>query len=444
MGLFNQFPFTNFHELNLDWLINTVKTEEAKTEENTVQISEMKTDIITNTQNISSNTDRIATLEQNGSDVPPDAVNVRKFGAYGDAVYYDLGGNKYYSDSAGTPCHDDTSAIDAAMAYALAHDIHTLYFPDGAYLYKGKITLDISKMRFVGENNSALVSEGLTSGSFITLTGPLDLKQYNFAKSPLYNINLWGAYYNGLTKSDVTGIEFANNFVPCHLHIENVSIVHFNNGAKAGEIYKSVFTNVSFIACGTGVFIPSGTAVPVYFANCFFECCGTGVYCALSGYSQLNFVNCAFEYNRQTITTISFANFVSCRFEYDNQSAINPADNTAILPFQWGQNDANTSMINFSDCQFLDLHHYPDNVKYWIDNPVIDTNRSQNVFYLNSSLSAGVHFDNCSFSVESFPTSNYYMSGTGIIFKDCKVTGISESTFINPSAKATSKDVTYL
>ena len=26
MGLFNQFPFTNFHELNLDWLINEVKT----------------------------------------------------------------------------------------------------------------------------------------------------------------------------------------------------------------------------------------------------------------------------------------------------------------------------------------------------------------------------------------------------------------------------------
>ena len=24
MGLFNQFPFTNFHEMNLDWIINTI------------------------------------------------------------------------------------------------------------------------------------------------------------------------------------------------------------------------------------------------------------------------------------------------------------------------------------------------------------------------------------------------------------------------------------
>ena len=25
MGLFEQFPFTNFHDLNLDWLINEIK-----------------------------------------------------------------------------------------------------------------------------------------------------------------------------------------------------------------------------------------------------------------------------------------------------------------------------------------------------------------------------------------------------------------------------------
>ena len=60
MGLFNQFPFTNFHELNLDWLINTVKTEEAKTAENTENISAMKIDIANNTQNININTHAIS------------------------------------------------------------------------------------------------------------------------------------------------------------------------------------------------------------------------------------------------------------------------------------------------------------------------------------------------------------------------------------------------
>ena len=30
MGLFNHFPYTNFHELNIDWLMNKVKTLEEK------------------------------------------------------------------------------------------------------------------------------------------------------------------------------------------------------------------------------------------------------------------------------------------------------------------------------------------------------------------------------------------------------------------------------
>ena len=36
MGLFNQFPFTNFHEMNLDWLISSVK----ELKENNINIPE--------------------------------------------------------------------------------------------------------------------------------------------------------------------------------------------------------------------------------------------------------------------------------------------------------------------------------------------------------------------------------------------------------------------
>ena len=33
MPLFNNFPYTNFHELNQDWLIKTVKEVKDKTED---------------------------------------------------------------------------------------------------------------------------------------------------------------------------------------------------------------------------------------------------------------------------------------------------------------------------------------------------------------------------------------------------------------------------
>lgn len=36
MGIFEQFPYTNFHELNLDWLLNAVKKLDKKVEALTV------------------------------------------------------------------------------------------------------------------------------------------------------------------------------------------------------------------------------------------------------------------------------------------------------------------------------------------------------------------------------------------------------------------------
>lgn len=32
MGLFDQFPYTNFHDLNLDWMIEKIKELEARIE----------------------------------------------------------------------------------------------------------------------------------------------------------------------------------------------------------------------------------------------------------------------------------------------------------------------------------------------------------------------------------------------------------------------------
>ena len=45
MGLFNQFPFTNFHEMNLDWLINEVKTNEKGIYDNKTNIEKINKEI---------------------------------------------------------------------------------------------------------------------------------------------------------------------------------------------------------------------------------------------------------------------------------------------------------------------------------------------------------------------------------------------------------------
>lgn len=46
MGLFEQFPFTNFHEMNLDWLINEVKTNEKEINANATDIDNINKEIV--------------------------------------------------------------------------------------------------------------------------------------------------------------------------------------------------------------------------------------------------------------------------------------------------------------------------------------------------------------------------------------------------------------
>ena len=109
MGLFNQFPFTNFHEMNLDWLINK------------------QNEIDNKIDNIPSYLD--SWLETHKGEIISELtstayVNVKDFGAKGDGITND---------------HD---SIVSAINYAKDNG-GTLYFPEGTYKLVGIVDLPI-------------------------------------------------------------------------------------------------------------------------------------------------------------------------------------------------------------------------------------------------------------------------------------------------------------
>lgn len=109
MGLFNQFPFTNFHEMNLDWLINKQNEIDKKID------------------NIPSYLD--SWIETHKGEIISELtskayVNVKDFGAKGDGITND---------------HD---AIVSSINYAKDNG-GTLYFPAGTYKLVGIVDLPI-------------------------------------------------------------------------------------------------------------------------------------------------------------------------------------------------------------------------------------------------------------------------------------------------------------
>ena len=64
-GLFDNFPYTNFHELNLGWLVNTVKVLAEKYEELDIEgtLEDLNEAIAGNTSAIASLNNRFAALE---------------------------------------------------------------------------------------------------------------------------------------------------------------------------------------------------------------------------------------------------------------------------------------------------------------------------------------------------------------------------------------------
>lgn len=371
-------------------------------------------------------------LQEDISDLITEFVDVKKFGAVGNAKYYNIADKKFYQNAEySIEPTSDVDAVNAAIQYALDHNITTVFFPAGYYyLPHWNYNLDINKLRFVGVGESVLCSAGLSgNNAFITLSSPLRLDNYNTAKTPLQNISLWGAYNDGETTSGVIGLRFSapTDIVACHCSFSNVVIKDFNIGLYGGQLYKTIWYNLSVVACGVGIYLENISAIPVYFIGGFVECCAIGLYDEGVDWAQCVFYGFAFEYNRRQLISGSGRNiFNNCRFESDPRTT----------PVKYWVFDC--SGDTFETCDILLIPNYADNVRNWIHNPerFVKPTVDASIFI---NKSGNTTLENCKFGLDrsiSVAGGFYIISGSGIGVVNCVAT-YKPSNFINESTYRT-------
>lgn len=375
-------------------------------------------------------------------------VTPQMFGAKTDAKYYDVESRTWWKDSGKTePPTNDGVAIQSAIDYAIANDIHTIFFPDGNY-YCPDITfkIDTSQLRFVGENVTKLISVGLTSGAFITLTSPLDLKMYDYARVPLENICVEGVYNDDTANTGVTGVVFGEignagaTMVSPHIALYNLTIKNFHIGLWLASAYKSSSYNLNVVACNYGIYVTEGGIVPWHCYCVHIECCYFAFYSTATGYAEARFFGGAFEYNRFQYNATSKTVFFGTRFEFDLQSCCT-TNRTLHNPFYIGGDGS--PYLKLVDCSILSLSNFSANVGNWIADPYIyDGDFTIPVFFAYSSALHGkaqIYLDGCEIATDGdaqYPKGAFYVTGNKIFAKNNQYYGGCTSIF-NPDSMAT-------
>lgn len=336
------------------------------------------------------------------------SVNVKAFGAKGDGVT------------------NDVDAVDRAIAYAEANNIRSLYFPDGTYLLPNKTyVIDTSKMRWFGENVTKLKSTGLANGNvFITLTSPLALAMYDYARVPLADICIDGEYFTDSTTNTVTAISYGNasnpgaTMVSPHLALYNVTVKNFGTAIYLASSYKSSAYNLNIIACNYGLYIGDGGIVPWNVYCIHVECCNTAIYSLADGYAEARYFGGAFEYNRTVFSGYGKHTFFGVKFEMDMRAACN--ESLVSRPV-FNMSSPSTGYIKFEECSFLLLPNYPLNVTYWVPNPYITEEITQPLIFAYSGTYYGkaqVMLNNCEIATEQLPTEIYLITAQKLLSKN--------------------------
>lgn len=287
-------------------------------------------------------------------------VNVKSFGAVGDAMYFNKDNNQFYKNSTfTTKPTSDVNAFTSAINYCKNNKIKRLYCPSGRYyLPNFAITLKLGELEIVGDGDTCLCSEKLTSGNFITITSDTGADTYCINKSPLRDITLWGTYANisnGVTTIKGLAIGGSTTVVMVGAMFENIAVRGFNLGLDLGFAYKSTFLNVNISCCNYGVYIRKGGAIPISFINSHIWLCRVGLTSLGTGYEIIQITNCSFEYNLSDIASGAELRIVNTRFEGDLFAGIN-----SIITC--------SNKANLFNCQFLYLPNFVENASPWINN----------------------------------------------------------------------------
>lgn len=350
------------------------------------------------------------------------AVNVRDFGAVGNAHYYDINSNAFFTDDdkLSRPT-SDVDAVKAAIEYALSHNIHTVYFPDGDYyLPQYSIILDTSKLSLVGSGHACLCREGSEQNSFITLTSPVDLAEYTYARVPLRNISLHGNSFTGSTDeglNGMAGIEYGvkgnsdTTLISPHINLENVTVQGFSCGIRIGTAYKSTLININLITCNYGIYI-MGTglapAVPLNIFNPHIEVCNHALYMEAARYNEVNIFGGAFEYCRQFVASNLDIAFYGTRFESDILAFMDVTTKTQIPGF-----NITGACLHMHNCYLLLIPNYAENVKFWQPNLSKLKSYTTAFFSIQSTAMPGLVMDDTELSTDQWVASGTYFISSG-------------------------------
>lgn len=357
-------------------------------------------------------------LENLGENV----VNVKDFGAVGNANYYDLTTNAFFTDSSKTnrPT-SDVEAVNRAIKYALTNNINIVYFPNGNYyLPLWSYMLDASKLSFVGSGHSCLCREGSEANAMITLISTADLSEYTYARTPLKNISLHGNSFTGVTdegENGIAGIEYGvkgnsdATLISPHINLENVTVQGFSCGLRIGTAYKSTLINFNAISCNYGIFILEkglAQAVPLNIYNAHFEVCNHAVFCLAPRYNEINFFGGAFEYCRQFIASNMDIACYGTRFESDILAFMDVTNGVNIAGF-----NITNACLHLYSCWLLLLPNYESNVKYWQPNLSKLSKYDTAFFAISSPAVPGLFAEDLEIATDQWDSTSTYFINAG-------------------------------
>jgi len=360
-----------------------------------------------------------------------DYVNIKDFGAVGNANYR-KSDKTYWVDALFTiPAHDDTQSFKDAISYIMNNNLSTkLFIPDGNYLTVNlSMIIDIAHIKLIGGNNTRIVSTNLVANSkHVTITSSNGVDVYNNMKDAIMNITFEGSYFqqNSTTNSGIVCIYLDPSVLTPHMIFPNVVVKWFNIGMRQGvNSYKELFAQCSFIANDTAVKFdnaPGTGGIPIDFVDCYFECNTLVLDNQNVGTGEIHFRGGSMEYNARIMDIYSYVTMQFVHFEGDLTMS-------GDSPFRiYLENDR--ARLTIKDCWFLTLNNGIANVSSWITNTIIYPQCCDYLFEIivPSDVSFygggyGLDIENTTMTMNQVPLKKSLIGGNGAIYSKVKLHG---------------------
>ena len=208
MGFFNNFPYTNFHDLNLDWILKTVK-------ENAQQVDQIPNIVEEELEKQISKADLESLFEQFLQQYSEYVYTPEMFGAIGDGIA------------------DDTEALNKCFAEAKNNrPVVSSY----SKKYRVSSSVNIAGLQHVNMGFATIFSDPSYRGSIINYNS----EGYS---GTIRNITIGSAF-----ASDCTGLKIEKSN---HLEIENIFIMRCGTGIEVDTGYE-VIIDKALIFCNDG------------------------------------------------------------------------------------------------------------------------------------------------------------------------------------------------